>query len=85
MKMGSTKIIRIGNSRGARLPKTVLDRSNLTDKVSVEARDGVVILRRENERRAGWDAQFREMAASGGDAPLMDGIPTEWDENEWQW
>ncbi|MEX1113337.1 MAG: AbrB/MazE/SpoVT family DNA-binding domain-containing protein, partial [Patescibacteria group bacterium] len=63
MKVGTTKIVRIGNSRGVRLPKTVLDQNNLSDQVSIEVQDGAVILRRENERRAGWDAQFREMAA----------------------
>ena len=80
------RIIRIGNSRGLRLPKHLLDLTAFGDVVELEARRGEIVIRSATSVRAGWDEQFRAMAAHGDDHLLDDDrIPTRWDDTEWQW
>ena len=82
-------IVRVGNSRGIRIPKAFLDECGFASKVEVEARKGVLILRparTASKPRKGWDAAFKRMAALGDDR-LLDGEQplTEWDKTEWEW
>ena len=72
----------IGNSRGVRLPKTVLDRYAIRDTVVVEEREDGVLLRSKNDRRLSWEETFKDMAHeredwSDLDATLMDGLDKE--------
>lgn len=79
-------IIRIGNSRGLRLPKAVLRHCRLEDTVELEVEDDRVVIRSARKARSGWDEAFTEMAARGDDALLNAGaLPTEWDKREWRW
>ena len=48
------KLVRIGNSRGVRLPKPVIEQAQLTDEVEVSVRDGAVLIRSAAHARAGW-------------------------------
>ncbi len=81
-----TRLIKIGNSRGIRLPKAVLEQAGLEQEVEIEVRGGEIVLRSASHPRADWDAAFEAMAARGDDA-LLDGEPllTQWDETEWAW
>jgi len=82
-----TEIIRIGNSRGVRLPKLLLDKAGLTGEVEIEASPGQLVIRSAKRPRQGWEERFAEMAAAGDDA-LLEGdelMPTEWESQEWQW
>lgn len=49
-----TRLIRIGNSRGVRLPKRVIEQSRLTDKLELEVGDGVILLRAIRQVRKDW-------------------------------
>lgn len=82
-----TRIIKIGNSQGIRIPKVLLDQSGLAEEVELECGDHVIIIRATRKPRAGWDAQFRAMAEHGDDALLDSDHPslTRWDEEEWEW
>lgn len=82
-----TRIIRIGNSQGVRIPKPLLQQSGLGEEVELEVQDGKIILRSAEAPRSGWAEAFRSMAARGDDVLLdADSISTtEWDEDEWQW
>jgi antitoxin MazE len=82
-----TRIVKIGNSQGVRIPKLLLERSNLAEEVELEAEDDRIIIRSTREPRHGWEGAFRQMAERGDDALLDDGPPaqTRWDEDEWQW
>lgn len=82
-----TRLIKIGNSRGIRLPKTLLEQARLEQEVEIEAQDGQLVIRPVTHPRAEWDAMFRKMAARGDDRLLDADAPatTEWDETEWQW
>jgi antitoxin MazE len=48
------KIVRIGNSRGVRLPKAVLDKYAIRDAVVVEQREDGLLLLRNRDRRLSW-------------------------------
>jgi antitoxin MazE len=82
-----TRIVKIGNSQGVRIPKLLLERSNLAEEVELEAEDDRIIIRSSRQPREGWEGAFRSMAVRGDDALLDDGPPvrTRRDEDEWQW
>ena len=80
------RIVQIGNSKGIRIPKTMLEQTGIGNEVEIEARDGQIVIRGVQRARAGWDEAFAQMAACGDDQ-LLDGVPstTSWDEEEWEW
>jgi antitoxin MazE len=81
------RIIRIGNSRGLRLPKKLLEQSGLGDDVELDVHENSIIVRPAHRARAGWEEQFREMAARGDDRVWDDdqAALTSWDDTEWEW
>jgi len=81
-----TRLVKIGNSQGVRIPKLVLDQLNLSGDVELEVQDDHLILRPSSYPRADWADQFRQMAERGDDHLLDSDItPTEWEASEWQW
>lgn len=82
-----TRIVKIGNSQGVRIPKLLLERSNLPEEIELEAEDDRIIIRATRQARHGWEAAFRGMAERGDDALLDDVSPvqTQWDKDDWQW
>jgi antitoxin MazE len=82
-----TRIVRIGNSRGVRIPKQLLEQTGLSGVVEISVRDGALIIGPTRKPREGWAAAFQEMARRGDDALLGD-LPTplsSWDEDDWDW
>jgi antitoxin MazE len=82
-----SRIIKIGNSRGIRIPKVLLDQAKLSDDVEVEVQEDTLIIRSIGIPRQGWDKQFAEMAKRGDDR-LLDSESTtltSWDSEEWEW
>ncbi len=79
------KLIRIGNSRGIRIPKPLLEHSNLAEEVEIEAQENQIIIRSARQPREGWADAFRQMAERGDDKRLDEYTPTKWDETEWEW
>ena len=85
--MMKTRIVRIGNSRGIRIPKLLLEEAGLPEEVELEVEDGAILIRSPTRPREGWEAAFRAMAEAGDD-PLLDadtGEASSWDEAEWEW
>jgi antitoxin MazE len=80
-----TRIVRIGNSRGIRVPKPLLDEAGLPEEVELQAEPGRIIVRAVTRPRAGWESKARSMRRRGEDAPLDDVTPTDFDETEWRW
>ena len=80
-------VVRIGNSRGVRIPKALLEQCRFRDTVELEVEDGRLVIRSAEQVRSGWDEAFRRMADKGDDALLdRDSLaPTRWDESEWEW
>jgi antitoxin MazE len=82
-----TNLIRIGNSRGIRIPRAVVEQCRFGALVELEVQDGALLVRPVDQPRAGWDEAFQRMAEQGDDA-LVDTEttpPSSWDESEWEW
>ena len=82
------KLVPIGNSKGVRLPKAVLEQCGLSDELELEVRGEQVVLRAAGRPRAGWDAAFARMARRGADRVLdAESVhrPTGWEREEWRW
>ena len=58
------KLVRIGNSKGIRLPKSLLVQTGMTERVEIEARGRNIILKPVKEPRSGWEASFAKGGAS---------------------
>ncbi|MHC4135322.1 MAG: AbrB/MazE/SpoVT family DNA-binding domain-containing protein [Planctomycetota bacterium] len=81
------RLVRIGNSRGIRIPKGLLDQLGLEGDVDLELRDGRLVISPVRSAREGWDKAFAAMAARGDDQ-LVHGeqlTASAWDEEEWDW
>lgn len=83
-----TKIIRIGNSQGVRIPKLLIEESGITEEIEMILRDNEIVLRSVETTRKDWEASFEKMAEQGDDV-LLDqeeiDKPSDWDETEWTW
>jgi antitoxin MazE len=77
-------IIKIGNSKGFRLTKTILERYNITDKIELILEKGQIILRPISEPRKGWDKAFQKMHEKGDDQLLMDDVFDDENFDEWR-
>ena len=74
------KVIKIGNSRGIRIPHTLLEQAGLSDEVEVTVDGNKLIIQSVHHPRQGWDAQFAGMAQQNDDRLLDQMTPTQWDE-----
>ena len=73
------KVVPIGNSRGVRLPKAILERYAIKDALVLEAREDGLLLRNKGDKRLSWDETYSEMAReredwSDFDATVADGL-----------
>ena len=66
-----TTVIAIGNSKGIRLSKTLLERYRITDKVDLVLEEDHILLKPIAEPRKGWDAAFKRMGMKGADKLLI--------------
>ena len=80
-----TRIVRIGNSRGIRVPKILLDQAQLPDEVELLAEPGRLVVQGARRPRTGWAEAARAMVAADHDALLDAPSPTRFDREEWEW
>src|SRR5688572_28699819 len=86
-----TKLIAIGNSKGIRIPKAILQQAQLGAAVDLRVVGDKLIIssaKRRRRPRAGWAKAIREEVARGGAPeidPAWDSLPNDWDEEGWQW
>jgi antitoxin MazE len=80
-----TRIIQIGNSKGIRVPKMLLEQAQLPDEVELQAERGRLIVRPARGARAGWADAARAMRARGDDQLLDEPTSSEFDGKEWRW
>ena len=81
----TTRIVRIGNSRGIRVPKLLLDQADLPDEVELRAEPGRLIVSAVSRPREGWAAAARTMRERGDDMLLEATTPTRFDRAQWTW
>jgi antitoxin MazE len=82
-----TRIVKIGNSQGIRIPKLLLDQLGFSVDVEIAVEQNNLVIRPLRHPRQGWEAEFRTMAEQGDDQ-LVDGDSvalSTWDEEEWEW
>ena len=77
-------IIKIGNSKGLRLSKTILEKYNIQDKVEIILEKGQIIIRPLATPRKNWDNKFRKMAENRDDQLLMDDVFEDESLDEWK-
>ena len=80
-------IVRIGNSHGIRIPKVVLEQTQLSGEVELEVKDHKIVISHVRKSREDWERQFKLMAERGDDKLLDVGMVglSSWDEEEWEW
>jgi antitoxin MazE len=77
-------IIKIGNSKGFRLSKTILERYNITNKMELILEKEQIILRPIPEPRKGWDNAFQKMHENNDDQLLLDDVFEDENFDEWK-
>jgi len=78
-------VVAIGNSRGIRLPKAILDQLNIEDQIDMIIEDKQLVLKPVNKKpRSGWEESLKMMSAMNEDMLLIpeDSKSTEF---EWKW
>ena len=81
------KVIKIGNSRGLRLPAAVIEQVGIEEEVLMEATRGSLVIRPARGQREGWAEAFQRMAVVGDDRLLdiAEATRSTWDQEEWEW
>ena len=74
-----SSLIRIGNSRGVRLPKALIEDAGLTDELEVKVIDGAVVIRPAHQPRRDWDKAAAACAREGKDLDDWDATTRDFD------
>ncbi len=80
-----SRIIQIGNSRGIRVPKVLLDQAQLPEEVELHAEPGRLVVRAARRPRAGWVEAARAMRRRAEDQLLDEPTPTRFEDEGWEW
>ncbi len=81
-----TKLVRIGNSQGIRIPRVVVEQASLHGAIELEVRRKHLVVRPTRRPRDGWEERFQAMAREGDDRPLWPAASlSSFDEEEWEW
>ena len=67
-------LISIGNSKGIRLSKTIIEKYNLQDSIELILEKDHIVLKPKTEARQGWDIAFKKMNENGDDKPLIQDV-----------
>jgi antitoxin MazE len=80
------ELVRIGNSRGIRIPKPLIEQCGLQDTVEVRVENHQLVIAPSHRPREGWEEVFRAATPSVSDELLLDTLPpNQFDLEEWQW
>lgn len=78
-----TPIIKIGNSKGLRLSKTILEKYNIKDKVELILEKGQIVLKPIASPRMNWEKEFKKMSDNSADELLMNDVFEDESLEEW--
>ncbi len=81
----TTRIVQIGNSRGIRVPKAVLEQADLPEEVELQAEPGRLLVTAARKPRSGWADAAKAMHTSGDDELLDQMPPNVFDDEAWEW
>ena len=77
-------VIKIGNSKGIRLSKTLLDKYNIQDTVEVILEKEQIVIKPLSRPRKGWEKAFKKMADNGDDRLLINDVFDDENLEEWK-
>jgi antitoxin MazE len=80
-----TRIVRIGNSRGVRIPKPLIEQAKLGEEVELRVVESGLLVKPASAPRSGWADAARQLHERGEDGLLDETSPTLFDETEWEW
>jgi len=81
------RIVKIGNSRGIRIPKPLMEQTGLGEEVEILVDDNRLVIAPLETIRLGWADAFKRMSDKGEDK-LLDAhslSPTRWEREDWEW
>lgn len=78
-----TSIIKIGNSKGLRLSKTILEKYSIKDKVELILEKEQIVLKPISAPRKNWEKEFKKMSENGDDKLLMNDVFEDENLEEW--
>ncbi len=76
-------VIKIGNSKGIRLSKTLIEKYNIKDSVDLILEKGQIVIKPLSKPRKGWEKAFKEMAKNGDDKLLVNDVFNDENLEEW--
>ena len=79
------QLVRIGNSRGIRIPKTLIEQCGLGETVELRVENDRLIICPERQPRHGWDKAFRTAGQETRHEVLLPEFPNAFDREEWKW
>ena len=79
-----TSIIKIGNSKGLLLSKSILEQYNINDKIEVILEKGRIILKPIENPRKNWEVSFKQMRKENDDQLLIDEVFNDEMLEEWK-
>jgi antitoxin MazE len=80
-----SKLVQIGNSRGVRLPKPIIEQANLGEVIDIQVREGVILISSPRPTRKGWAEAARLGHQRREDGLLDQPMDTQFDQDEWKW
>ena len=81
-----TELIRIGNSRGVRIPKPLIEQCGFRDVVELRVENDRLIVSPERQVRQGWADAFRAAEQVESDELLLENVPpNKFDLKDWRW
>jgi len=78
------QIIQIGNSQGIRIPKAVLEETNIAGEVELEITSDGILIKNIKKPRGDWDAIFKSLSEIDDDLSVRE-TSTDFAKKEWQW
>ena len=80
-----TRLVKIGNSRGVRIPKPLIEEAGLENEVEMRIVEAGILIEGSPDARVGWDEAARRVRERGDDRLIDEVVPTEFDQTEWTW
>lgn len=79
-------LIRIGNSKGIRLPQNLIQQCGFSDTIEAQLVNRCLVLKAVKQPRKNWEKIFKSEKDTQDDE-IKDflNVPNRWDENDWEW
>lgn len=81
-----TELVRIGNSRGIRIPKPLIEQCGLADTVELSVENDRLVISPGHRLRKGWADEFAKAGPADNDELLLEPMrANKFDRKEWKW